>query len=223
MFKFAGNTRPPDDFTEDGFFSQSKCDQFVEKDNKSHFKLLNHYQAKYLVENDGKFKEGTLIHLPHKVNVGNTKDPARIYDTWGLFDWLGKWWEDYPADGLFPGVPRENNSDSPIVSETDSKLFNEGTPDQRALNAFKNLTDKDQGYIWSSITFFSDIEHYSETVSPSTGESLTRIPIPSEFYQARINTQVYPTYWIYVNGLKKGMQEQASTPMALFPNTDKCQ
>jgi hypothetical protein len=224
MFKYAGNPAPPNDFTDnEGYFSQAELEEFAAKKDKKLYKLLNHYQAKYLVGADEKFKSGTLVHLKHKAFIGNTKDPARIYDTWGLFDWLGRWLENYPNNGIFPGMPREHNSDNPVVTDTTSKLCNEGTPDQKALDAFKNLTGHDQGYIWSSITFFSDLQHYSETTSSSTSQSLTRNPKPTEFYQGRMNTQVYPTYWIYINGEKKGVQNQAPSPSALFPNTDKCQ
>jgi hypothetical protein len=140
---------------------------------------------------------------------------------------MGAWviasFQGYPSDGVFPGMARENNSSDPVVSETTSFLCNEGTPDQNALDAFKNLTDEDQGYIWSTIAFFSDMQHYAETTSPSTGQSLTRSPKPTKFYEGRINTQVYPTYLIYINGQKKGAQNQSPSPSALFPNTDKCQ
>jgi len=159
--------------------------------------------------------------------IGNTKDPSRLYEISGLIDWIALFvatnFQGYPANGVFPGMARENNSDNAVADETTSKLCNEGTPDQKALDAFKNLTGHDQGYIWSSITFFSDLQHYSETTSSSTSQSLTRAPKPTEFYQGRINTQVYPTYWIYINGQKKGTQNQAPNPSALFPNTDKCQ
>ena len=224
MFKYAGNPAPPDDFTDsEGYFSQAEVEDFAARNDKTLYKLLNHYQARYLVGTDQKFKSGTLVHLKHKALIGNTKDPTRIYDTWGVFDWLGRWWEDYPNNGIFNGMPREHNSDNAIVTDTTSKLCNEGTPDQKALDAFKNLTGHDQGYIWSSITFFSDLQHYSETTSPLTSQSLTRNPKPTNYHQGGINTQVYPTYWIYINGEKKGVQNQAPNPSALFPNTDKCQ
>ena len=224
MFKYAGNPAPPDDFTDnEGYFSQAEVDDFVATKHKTLYKLFNHYQARYLVGTDQKFKSGTLVHLKHKALIGNTKDPARIYDTWGFFDWLGRCLENYPDNGIFPGMPREHNSNNPVVTDTTSKMCNEGTPDQKALDAFKNLTGHDQGYIWSSITFFSDLQHYSETTSPLTSQTLTRNPKPTNFHQGGINTQVYPTYWIYINGEKKGVQNQAPNPSALFPNTDKCQ
>lgn len=236
MFKYAGNPAPPADFTDnDGFFSQQEIDEFASKQDKALYKLLNHYQARYLIEHDqilnvSEFRAGSVIPLKHKVHIGNTKDPSRMYEvgfTSGPADWIASliatYFHGYPATGVFQGMAQENNSDIPIVSDRTSKLCNEGTPDQKALDAFKNLTGQDQGYIWSSITFFSNLQHYSETVSPSTGQSMTRSPKPTDFYQGRINTQVYPTYWIYINGQRKGIQNQAPNPSALFPNTDKCQ
>ncbi len=228
MFKYAGNPAPPTDFMDDDLvFSQQEVDEFLTKKNKTLYKLLNHYQARYLVGEDKKFKAESLVHLKHKVLIGNTKDPSRLYEISGLIDWIAIFvattFQGYPSNGVFPGLARENNSDTPVVTDTTSKLSNEGTPDQKALDAFKHLTGHDQGYIWSTITFFSDMQHYSETTSPSTSQSLTRTPKPAEFYEGRINTQVYPTYWIYINGQKRGVQNQAPNPSALFPNTDKAQ
>jgi hypothetical protein len=103
-------------------------------------------------------------------------------------------------------------------------LSNEGRPDAKALDAFSNLAGAPAVFnIWSTITFFSDMGHYSETISPTTGASLTRIPKPTQFYHGRINTQIYPTYWIYVNGVKVGVQAQNPDPAVLLPNTDKAQ
>lgn len=86
------------------------------------------------------------------------------------------------------------------------KHFNEGTPDQPALDAFKHLTGHDQGYIWSSITFYSDLGYYHD----------------APFTQGQIKTQVYPSYRIYINGELKSTVDQAASPWALFPNTDRC-
>lgn len=78
--------------------------------------------------------------------------------------------------------------------------------------------------IWSSIAFFSDLAHFSDTVSTLTGNNLTRDPRPTYFSAARLNTQVYPTYWFYTNGVKSNdVQNQAVTPMPLFPNPDRAQ
>lgn len=79
----------------------------------------------------------------------------------GLFDWMISFiattFQGYPSNGVFLGTARERNSNSPVVTDTTTQLRNEGTPDQKALDAFKNLTGHDQGYIWSSISFFSDL------------------------------------------------------------------
>jgi len=225
MFKYAGNLAPPSAFTDsDGFFSQQTLDDFATETNHTRYKLINHYQAKYRIGDDQKFKPGTLVHLKHYVNIGYTKDPSRYYEVGGIIAWIGKWVNSYPADGAFPGTAGPNNSRNPVTKETESKLCNEGRPDQKALDAFMQLTGKDQGQIWSSITFFSDPQHYSETTSSTTGQSLTRAPKPQYFYQGRINTQLYPTYWMYINGKKEAaVQSQAPSPSALFSNTDKCQ
>ena len=233
QFKYANNRPPLANFTDDeGYFSQSKLDDFINTEDQTRYKLLNHYQAKFLVTADEKIENSTLTHIgkAQEVYIGNTKDPSRTYEISAALSGVEKWLFDqgleghrYPANGLFPGQAREHNSKTPVTTEHESKLCNEGTPDQKALDGFKRLTGQDQGYIWSSITFFADLQHYSETVSPSTGQSLTRAPKPTEFYQARINTQIYPTYWFYINGKKENIQNQANTPSALFPNKDKCQ
>lgn len=184
------------------------------------------------MNSDGTSKAGTLSHVGKAIEVyiGNTKDPTRSYEIPSTLSWpeswfyaFGAWFNGYPPNGVFPGMAREHNSNTAATTSHDAKICNEGTPDQRALGGFKRLTGHDQGYIWSSITFFSDLQHYSETTSTLTGESLTRDPKPTDFSNGRINTQVYPTYWIYLNGKKTSVQNQAPTPSALFPNTDKCQ
>jgi hypothetical protein len=226
MFKYGGNKpEPPSNFTDaNGFFSQQKVDDFANTHDHTLYKLLNHYQVRYLVSQDHKFKPDSLVHRKKQALIGHTKDPTRLYEISGIIDMFiqaGASFEGYPSNGAFPGMPRANNTGSPVVSDTTSRFSNEGTPDQKGLDAEKKLTGQDQGYIWSTITFFSDPQHYSETTSPSTDQSLTRDPKPTEFYQGRINTQVYPTYWIYINGKKKGVQNQATAPSALFPNTDE--
>lgn len=218
MFHHAGNDPPPESFIDGEHFSQALLDQFIADEGGSRFKLLNHYQVKYLVDNQRNFQPGSIVYLKKEVIIGNTKDPAMLYEISGPFDSLGLLLNNYPANGLFPGVPGANNSLTPVETTTESKLCNEGRPDQGALDAFKNLTGQDQGEIWSSITFFSYETHFS-------GSSFTRDPQPTETYEGRINTQVYPTYWIYINGVTKPAwkQVQAPQPSALFPNTDICQ
>ena len=39
----------------------------------------------------------------------------------------------------------------------------------------------------------------------------------------RINTQVYPTYWIYIDGIKTSEQNQLPDPVDLMYNTDTAQ
>jgi len=224
MFKYAGNDTPPSSFTDsDGYFSEQQLDQFISQDDRTHYKLINHFQDKFLVDENQKFKKGSLIHLKHDVEVGSTKDPSRFYEVSGITAWIGRWVNNYPADGAFPGQPGPDNSSTPVTTGTTSKLCNEGRPAQDALNAFKNLTGQDQGQIWSSITFFPDLQFYSETISSTTNNSLTRDPKPSDVSEGRINTQVYPTYWIYLDGKRQREQNQAASPSALFPNTDRCQ
>ena len=218
MFKHAGNAPPLGSFQKDGHFSQSLLDNFIAEKGGSRFKLLNHYQVKYLVDKQKKFKPESIVYLKKKVIIGKTRDPARVNEARGLLDTIGRWLNNYPSGGLFPGLPGANNSLTPVETTIESKLCNEGRPDRKALDAFKNLTGHEQGEIWSSITFFSDKTHFSSG-------SLTRQPKPTKIHQGRINTQVYPTYWIYINGatMSGWKQQQAPQPSALFPNTDRCQ
>ncbi len=230
MFKYAGNSPPQNSFTTNGHFDQQLLDDFVDGHDSTDFKLMNHYQAKYRVNENGKFiiepGKTRVGEVKSKALIGNTKDPSRLYDVVdslpdAVLRFLG-----YPPKGVFQGQPSDKNTQFTIVDtgRTTTRLLNEGRPDQKALDAFFKLTGQDQGYIWSSITFFPDLQYYSETISPSTGQSLTRDPKPSEFSQGRINTQVYPTYWFYINGVKSDkVQNQASSPSALFPNTDRAQ
>ena len=140
MFKYGGNRPPPSDFTDsNGFFSEQELDDFATRENHTLYKLVNHYQAKYRVGDDQKFKSGTLVHLKHDVNVGYTKDPSRYYEVGGIIAWIGRWVNSYPAGGAFPGIPGPNNSRNPVVTDTESKLCNEGRPDQKALDAFRSL------------------------------------------------------------------------------------
>ena len=232
MFKYGGNIPdPPADFTKSStvtstgtVFDATKLATFIAAANKTKHKLMNHYQVKYLVTDSLTF-EGLTVR-DKNVSVGNTKDPARIYEVSGV-NGLGVWFEEfmgnYPAGGIFPGQPSAQNW-KVITNTTETKLINEGQPDKKAMDAFKNLFGPTVNFqIWSSITFFSDLSHYSETTSPSTGLSLTRDPKPTEFYQSRINTQVYPTYWIYIDGIKTHEQNQLPDPVDLMYNTDTAQ
>lgn len=205
--------------------SQAKLDAFAIRSDKTHYKLLNHYQVKFLTTSYGSFDPGSLIVPPNKnqVEIGNTKDPARLYDIGGPIDALGLWWENYPTGGIFPGVHGINN-EVQANTGTETMLCNEGQPDAMAMAAFSNLAGAATSFhIWSSITFYSNLPLYVDAISPSTGASLTRAPKPVEFYQGRINTQIYPTYWIYVNGVHRGTQAQNPNPALLLLNTDKCQ
>ena len=186
--------------------------------NQTRYKLLNRYQTKYLVDAQQNIVSSSVVDIHADALIGHTKDPCRIYDTWGLFDWLGRWWNNYPSSGAFPGLPGTNNHQR-LVENRLTKFLNEGRPSREALNAFRNLTGgQEQGEIWSSIAFFSD------TVSSLTGRNLTREPRPQYGSAARINTQVYPTYWFYINGKKEdNEQNQADTPLPLFPNPDRAQ
>ena len=40
--------------------------------------------------------------------------------------------------------------------------------------------------------------------------------------QGQLETQVYPSYRIYINGELKSTVDQAASPWPLFPNTDRC-
>ena len=152
--------------------------------------------------------------------------PARVYEVTAP-ESLGVWYHelvgDYPPGGVFPGKPSAQNW-KVITNTTETKLINEGQPDKYAMNAFRGLYGPTVNFnIWSTITFFSDLSHYSETTSPSTGLSFTRAPKPTDFYQSRINTQVYPTYWIYIDGIKTHEQNQLPDPVDLMYNTDTAQ
>jgi hypothetical protein len=237
MFKFGSNSAPPADFANDSppaipgvtsIMDQSELATFVTKESLSNFKLINHYQVKYLTDADGKFDPPTVTYPPNKkqVWIGSTKDPSHLHTISGAIDWailVGAGFEGYPSDGIFPGDPGPNNwVRTDTASET--KLCNEGRPDAKAMAAFTNLAGTPAVFhIWSSISFFPDVSYYSETISPSTGASLTRAPKPTQFYQGRANTQIYPTYWIYVNGELKARQLQNPDPAVLISNTDKCQ
>jgi hypothetical protein len=241
MFKYGSNSAPEPDFSEAAppglvsagiqtVFKQSELDDFVAKESLANFKLINHYQVKYLTAADGKFDPSTVTYPPNKkqVWIGSTKDPSHLNTISGLIDWailVGAGFEGYPrATGIFPGDPGPNNW-ARTDTATETKLCNEGSPDAKAMAAFTNLAGTPAVFhIWSSISFFPDISYYSETISPSTGVSLTRAPKPTQFYQGRTNTQIYPTYWIYINGVKSPLvQSQHPDPAVLIPNTDKCQ
>ena len=51
MFHRATAKEPPESFMENGHFSQSLLDDFIADEGGSQFKLINHYQVKYLVDN----------------------------------------------------------------------------------------------------------------------------------------------------------------------------
>jgi hypothetical protein len=241
MFKHGSNPAPDPDFSVSAssltgitglttIMSQTELDAFAVKTDKTHYKLLNHYQVKFLTAPDGKFDPGSVTIPTNKkqAEIGNTKDPARLYDVGGIFDSPGLWIQqalgNYPAGGVFPGTAGANNW-ALAGTPTETKLCNEGKPDAKAMAAFGNLAGGAVSFdIWSSITFYSDLTFYSEKISPSTGASLTRAPKPSQFHQGRINTQIYPTYWIYINGVKSPfVQSQHPDPAVLLFNTDKCQ
>jgi hypothetical protein len=147
------------------------------------------------------------------------KDPTRFYEVGGFLAWLGKWVKSYPYFGRFPSEAGPNNQKG-FTTDVDTTFCNDGRPNMLAMLAFQRLTNEIQGWILSSLTFYSDPQFYAERISSMTGQSLTRPPIPEAFYEGRINTQVYPTYWTYVDGKKKGEQLQADSPWVLFPNTD---
>ncbi len=233
MFKYGSNSPPPADFSTAApsgisgistIMSQSELETFAVDKNQTQYKLINHYQVRFLTTADGKF-DGAVVVPPNKnqVWIGNTKDPARLYEVTGWVDELALWFGGYPSGGVFPGQAGTNNWKR-TDTVTTTMLSNEGRPDAKALDAFSNLAGAPAVFdIWSTSTFFSDLGHYSESISPTTGASLTRIPKPTQFYHSRINTQIYPTYWIYVNGVKVGVQAQNPDPAVLLPNTDKAQ
>jgi hypothetical protein len=225
MFKYANNPTPPDSFCDsDGHFSQESLQGFLGSQNQTLYKLVNHYQVRFVINNVGKFLLPP-VWRENQVRVGNTKDPSHFYEVSGFLGavgWVGTTINPYPAGGVFVGQPGPNNGNV-LQTESESKLCNSGRPDQHALNAFLHLIGQDQGQIWSTITFFSDMNSYSETISNSTGDSLSRAPFPQNVSESRVNTQVYPTYSIYWDGQLVGVQTQAPSPMALFPNTDQAQ
>jgi len=150
--------------------------------------------------------------------IGNTKDPSHFWEIDGPIDRIIKgvgWMLGYPVGGIFEGISSDKNDENAVEGNYTLKHFNEGTPDQPALDAFKHLTGHDQGYIWSSITFYSALGYYHDA-------PFTRDPKAETFYQGGIRTQVYPSYRIYINGELKSTEEQAASPWALFPNTDRC-
>lgn len=231
MFRYAGNLSPPAGFSreltigtqsikavDDGVFTA-----FALEANNTRYKLLNRSQVKYLVDGQQNIVATSVVPVPGVgwAALGNTKDPTRLYEAPGT--WFAEVFFGYPASGAFPAVGGSNNG--ALVKEARLvKQLNEGRPNQEALNAFINLVGHDQGMIWSSIAFFSDLAHFSDTVSTLTGNNLTRDPRPTYFSAARLNTQVYPTYWFYTNGVKSNdVQNQAVTPMPLFPNPDRAQ
>jgi hypothetical protein len=239
QFKYASNPVPPDDFTDtNGYFSQSEFDTFTAEQRKTRYKLLNHCQIKYLITANSEIQPGSLKTLAWKwpndifqqVLLGNTRDPSRVYEVGGILDTPGLWLQsllgNYPGGGYFPAKKGPSNWK---VTETSTqfKVCNEGQPDKRAMTAFNNVYGPGVNFfIWSSITFFSDLTQYGETMSPSSPSiSLTRNPKPSNYYQGRINSQMYPTYWVYINGrtIPDWQTAQNPNPLSLLLNTDKCQ
>jgi hypothetical protein len=226
MFKYAGNPAPPAGFTDtEGNFDWMQYNAYVAQ--VTAYKLANHYQVKYFVDENGFFKvipdKPKAEQLWSAALIGSTNDPSHFSDVSSVPNTIAQFL-GFPANGVFAGQSGDNNDWVGKTTDTTTKMRNEGRPDQKALNAFKNLTGQDQGYIWSTITFFSDLQWYAQTTSPSNGKSLTRDPIPQEVSAPRINTQIYPTYWMYMNGVKSDdVQNQAPEPSALFPNTDRAQ
>ena len=98
MFKFGSNSAPPADFANDSppaipgvtsIMDQSELATFVTKESLSNFKLINHYQVKYLTDADGKFDPPTVTYPPNKkqVWIGSTKDPSHLHTISGAIDW----------------------------------------------------------------------------------------------------------------------------------------
>lgn len=225
IFKFGANIEKdvPRSFVDEaGNFDAEAVSKFVAK-KKTSYKLVNQFQARFLVDTDGFIRENSIQYLsPAKsAYVGSTLDPTCCYQTSGFRAYLGKWGKDYPPGGAFPGKAHSLNAHL-LLSKFSVSQINAGVPDSRALAVEKKLTGKDQGMIWSTVDFVGMVNPYNsaDTISESTHLSLTCEPKRKVFSDAKVNAQAYPTYWIYVNGQLLGIREQADTPMALFPNTD---
>lgn len=240
MFKYGANVSPDlgDGSIGDGgnfqearpssHFSQAKLDAYLARNAEhTHFKLMNHFQVKFLTDAAHAapipFKAGSLKHLQHGVALGNTKDPTRFYDLgipYVITRPMG-----YYDEGVFPGKPSALNGTQAAATSVVSQ-YNEGSPDQKAMDAFTHLHGAPVTFnIWSRINFFSDLASYRETKSPTTGDLLTRAPKPTRFFQGQINTQLYPTYWIYINGETRPEWKHAqhADPMELIKQKDNAQ
>ena len=102
MFRYANNPPPRDDFRDEhGFFSQSQLDDFEAEADRTKYKLLNHYQAKFLVMEDGMIKSITPIRgMKARAAIGNTKDPSHFWEIDGPIDRIIKgvgWMLGYPV------------------------------------------------------------------------------------------------------------------------------
>jgi hypothetical protein len=217
LFKYSANFKPPpSSFLANEGPDIPKIDKFG--DQLTEYKLFNHFRAMAPPSQPGYSPSASEA----RAVVGNTMDPCRIYDITGFFDWIGQVINGYPKDGAFVGKKGPYNAlnNEPIKDHDRVTLIVEGTPDDMGLRAFRTLTGYDQGTIWSTITFFRHFSDYKATKSPQYGHTLTRPPIPRSVFGGRINTQTYPTYWIYVDGTLEYEQIQASQPSALFPNLD---
>jgi hypothetical protein len=78
----------------------------------------------------------TVLVIQIVMDYRMLRDPSRCYEVLGWIADLGRWVNNYPLGGAFPATPGGYNSDTPVTSDIETKLRNEGRSDQKALDAF---------------------------------------------------------------------------------------
>lgn len=166
------NANTTDDFTNhNGVIQYSKLLEYA---GDAEYKLLNHFQVKYLVQN-GKF-DGTPVAIRSEAFIGATVDPFVLS----------------PAELFSTQIGPANGRTSVSTDNTHIFHMNDGSPEAPAIRAFNTLMALDV----SSPQFWENIgSKITFTCGNTTPDDLIRQNYPTYWvYQNGIHTVTWPEY-----------------------------
>jgi hypothetical protein len=181
MFKYGGNSAPPNSFAD-----EATLETF--DNTPTNYKLFNRLQIKYRINGSQFASPGAVITMSGTTNrndIGATIDPV-----------LGQQW---------PGQKGPANLSGTTTANTTYHQINDGSPDSWAVSAFNTLM---YSLKWNDIgSRIDEGVPLDQGTPPITGYT--------------VETQVYPTYYIYERASDNGFYlmeviPQAATPVGNF-------
>ena len=150
------------------------------------YKMLNHFQVRYLLDTPTGTKIEFVRQLKHGIqstHIGMTADP--------LTKGLGLSGQPGPLEGkVSPGLGPQGFNSTGIIRQV-----NDGSPDAKGVKNFATLTRRLNAF-WEDIG--------------------SQIYFEKGKFEPGMNVQAYPTYEMFVNGDYKKTDPQAANPIGHF-------